>query len=81
MELSVMTVLVPTDSAGCLPIYLVTLRRKCGFSCKQRNPMGMVGRIVSHVHVFLNKFTKLGFIEHHGGLEVHSSLLSVILQE
>ena len=41
----------------------------------------MIGRSVSRKHVFLNKFTKLGFIEYHGGLEVHRSLLRVILQE
>jgi hypothetical protein len=32
MELSVMTVLVPTDSAGCVPICSVMLPLKCGFS-------------------------------------------------
>jgi len=29
----------------------------------------------------MNKFRKLGFIEYNGKLEVHSSLLSVILHD
>ena len=29
----------------------------------------------------MHRFTKLGFIEYHGGLEVHTSLLRVILHE
>ena len=29
----------------------------------------------------MNKFRKLGFIEYNGHLEIHSSLLSVILRE
>ena len=30
---------------------------------------------------FMNKFRKLGFIEYNGHLEVHSSLLNVILHD
>jgi len=33
------------------------------------------------VSLFMNKFRKLGFIEYNGHLEVHSSLLSVLLRE
>jgi CRP/FNR family transcriptional regulator, cyclic AMP receptor protein len=29
----------------------------------------------------MNKFRKLGFIEYNGGIEVHSSLLSIVLAE
>jgi hypothetical protein len=29
----------------------------------------------------MNKFRKLGFIEYNGGLEVHNSLLNVILHD
>jgi hypothetical protein len=29
----------------------------------------------------MNKFRKLGFIDYNGHLEVHSSLLSVVLRE
>jgi hypothetical protein len=29
----------------------------------------------------MNKFRKLGFIDYNGGLEIHSSLLTVVLYE
>jgi hypothetical protein len=29
----------------------------------------------------MNKFRKLGFIEYNGGIEVHSSLLNVVLHD
>jgi len=29
----------------------------------------------------MNKFRKLGFISYDGGLEVHTSLLSIVLKE
>jgi len=41
----------------------------------------MIGTTRSHVNVFLNRFRKLGLIEYNGGLKVHSSLLSVVLDE
>ena len=41
----------------------------------------MVGTTRSRVNFFLNKFRKLGFIEYNGGLEVKSSLLSVVLHD
>jgi CRP-like cAMP-binding protein len=41
----------------------------------------MVGTTRSRVSVFMNKFRKLGFIHYNGGLQVHDSLLSVILHE
>lgn len=41
----------------------------------------MVGTTRSRVSSFMNKFRKLGFIEYNGGLEVHSSLLNVVLHE
>ena len=30
---------------------------------------------------FMNKFRDLGFIEYNGGIEVHSSLLNVVLHD
>ena len=39
----------------------------------------MVGTTRSRVNFFMNKFRKLGFIDYDGGLEVNSSLLSVVL--
>src|ERR1700729_3299752 len=39
----------------------------------------MIGTTRSRVSFFMNKFRKLGFIEYNGSVEVHSSLLSVVL--
>jgi CRP-like cAMP-binding protein len=41
----------------------------------------MVGTTRSRVSYFMNKFRKLGFIKYNGRLEVHSSLLSVVLHD
>jgi CRP/FNR family cyclic AMP-dependent transcriptional regulator len=41
----------------------------------------MIGTTRSRVNFFMNKFRKLGFIRYNGGLQVHSSLLSVVLHE
>jgi CRP/FNR family transcriptional regulator, cyclic AMP receptor protein len=41
----------------------------------------IVGTTRSRVSFFMNRFRKLGFIEYDGGLEVHSSLLNVILHD
>jgi CRP-like cAMP-binding protein len=41
----------------------------------------MVGTTRSRVNFFMNKFRKLGFIRYDGGLEVHSSLLNVLLHD
>ena len=41
----------------------------------------MVGTTRSRVSFFLNKFRKLGFIHYNGRMEVHSSLLSIVLQD
>ena len=41
----------------------------------------MIGTTRSRVNFFMNRFRKLGFIEYNGGLEVHSSLLNVILHD
>ena len=41
----------------------------------------MVGTTRSRVSLFMNKFRKLGFIDYNGALEVHSSLLNVILHD
>ena len=41
----------------------------------------MVGTTRSRVSSFMNKFRRLGFIDYNGVLEVHSSLLSVVLHE
>src|SRR6266852_5203986 len=41
----------------------------------------MIGTTRSRVNFFMNKFRKLGFIHYNGGLQVHSSLLGVVLHE
>ena len=41
----------------------------------------MIGTTRSRVSHFMNKFRKLGFINYNGHLEVHSSLLSVVLHD
>ncbi len=41
----------------------------------------IVGTTRSRVSSFMNKFRKLGFIEYNGGLQVHSSLLNVVLHD
>jgi CRP/FNR family cyclic AMP-dependent transcriptional regulator len=47
----------------------------------QETLAGMIGTTRSRVSKFMNKFRKLGFINYNGHLEVHSSLLSVVLNE
>jgi CRP/FNR family cyclic AMP-dependent transcriptional regulator len=42
---------------------------------------GMIGTTRSRVSYFMNKFRKLGFIHYNGGLQVHDSLLTVVLHE
>jgi CRP/FNR family cyclic AMP-dependent transcriptional regulator len=41
----------------------------------------IVGTTRSRVSFFMNRFRKLGFIEYNGRLEVHTSLLNVILHD
>jgi CRP-like cAMP-binding protein len=41
----------------------------------------MIGTTRSRVSHFMNKFRKLGFIDYNGHLEIHSSLLTVILAD
>jgi CRP-like cAMP-binding protein len=41
----------------------------------------MVGTTRSRVSFFMNRFRKMGFIKYNGGLEVHSSLLNIILHD
>jgi CRP/FNR family cyclic AMP-dependent transcriptional regulator len=41
----------------------------------------MIGTTRSRVSYFMNKFRKLGFVAYNGHLEVHSSLLNVVLHD
>ncbi len=52
----------------------------------QQTLADMVGTTRSRVSFFMNRFRRMGFIEYHGGqnstsLQVHSSLLSVLLHD
>ncbi|HUE51374.1 MAG TPA: Crp/Fnr family transcriptional regulator, partial [Terriglobales bacterium] len=41
----------------------------------------MVGTTRPRVNFFMNKFRKLGFIRYNGGLQINTSLLSVVLHD
>jgi len=41
----------------------------------------MIGTTRSRVSHFMNKFRQLGFIDYNGHLEVHNSLVSVLLAD
>lgn len=41
----------------------------------------MVGTTRARVSFFMNRFRKMGFIHYNGGLQVHSSLLNIILHD
>ena len=41
----------------------------------------LVGTTRSRVNFFMNRFRRLGFIKYNGGLQVHSSLLNVVLHD
>ena len=41
----------------------------------------IIGTTRPRVSHFMNKFRKLGFIDYNGHLQVHSSLLSVLLRD
>ncbi|HYW43745.1 MAG TPA: Crp/Fnr family transcriptional regulator [Bryobacteraceae bacterium] len=47
----------------------------------QETLASIVGTTRSRVSYFMNRFRKLGFIHYNGGLEVHSSLLHVVLHD
>jgi CRP/FNR family cyclic AMP-dependent transcriptional regulator len=46
---------------------------------RQETLAEMIGATRARVSHFMNKFRQLGFINYNGHLEVHSSLLSVVL--
>ena len=41
----------------------------------------MIGTTRSRVSHFMNKFRELGLIDYNGNIEVHSSLLNVVLHD
>jgi CRP-like cAMP-binding protein len=50
-------------------------------SVSQETLAGMIGTTRTRVSTFMNKFRKMGFIDYNGGLQVHSSLLNVVLYD
>ena len=47
----------------------------------QETLAGLVGTTRSRVSFFMNKFRKLGFIDYNGRIEIHSSLLNIVLHD
>jgi CRP-like cAMP-binding protein len=47
----------------------------------QETLAGIIGTTRSRVSFFMNRFRKLGFIHYNGGLQIHSSLLNVVLHD
>jgi CRP/FNR family transcriptional regulator, cyclic AMP receptor protein len=41
----------------------------------------MIGTTRTRVNLFMNKFRKLGFIKYNGGIQINTSLLSVVLHD
>src|SRR5487761_1262367 len=41
----------------------------------------IIGSSHSRIKLFMNKYKKLGYIHYNGGLQIHSSLLSVVLHD
>jgi CRP/FNR family cyclic AMP-dependent transcriptional regulator len=47
----------------------------------QETLAGIVGTTRARVNFFMNRFRKLGFIEYNGEMQIHRSLLSVVLHD
>jgi CRP/FNR family cyclic AMP-dependent transcriptional regulator len=47
----------------------------------QETLAGLVGTTRSRVSFFMNKFRKLGFIDYNGSIEIHGSLLNIVLHD
>ncbi|HEY2498528.1 MAG TPA: Crp/Fnr family transcriptional regulator [Candidatus Angelobacter sp.] len=47
----------------------------------QETLAGIVGTTRARVNFFMNRFRKLGFIEYNGKMQIHRSLLSVVLHD
>jgi CRP/FNR family transcriptional regulator, cyclic AMP receptor protein len=50
-------------------------------SISQETLAEMVGTTRSRINFFMTKFRKLGFIHYNGGMQIHSSLLNVVLHD
>ena len=47
----------------------------------QETLAAIVGTTRSRVSYFMNRFRELGFIDYNGGIEVHRSLLNIVLHD
>ena len=47
----------------------------------QETLAGMIGTTRARINFFMNKFRRLGLIDYNGGIEVHRSLLNMVLHE
>src|ERR1041384_1787789 len=47
----------------------------------QETLAGIIGTTRSRVSFFMNRFRTLGFIDYNGGIQVHSSLLNIVLHD
>jgi CRP-like cAMP-binding protein len=47
----------------------------------QETLAGLIGTTRARVNFFMNKFRKLGFVHYNGSIEVHSSLLNIVLHD
>jgi CRP/FNR family cyclic AMP-dependent transcriptional regulator len=47
----------------------------------QETLAGRVGTTRARVNFFMNRFRKMGFIEYNGEMQIHRSLLSVVLHD
>jgi len=47
----------------------------------QETLASLVGTTRSRINFFMNKFRKMGFIHYNGGMQIHSSLLNVVLHD
>jgi CRP-like cAMP-binding protein len=81
--------LVKKRLARVLLMLAFTSQRRCARDrCSKNQPetlAEMVGTTRSRVSFFMNRFRKLGFIKYSGGddggLQVHSSLLNIVLHD
>jgi CRP-like cAMP-binding protein len=71
----------PTRSPGHIPYFAWGCFAKEPIVAKisQRTLAEMIGTTRARVSFFMNKFRKLGLIDYNGHLEIHSSLLNVVL--
>ena len=67
--------------SGKVPFTTVQLPEPIIAKIRQETLAEMIGTTRSRVSFFMNKFRKLGFIHYNGSIEVHSSLLNLILHE